>query len=211
MRSRKSTSKRRKPNSALTVAHHMKWTAGTHRIAAVLLNPSHDSKESDDEEGNSQSRDREFRNRRAAANRADAERIVSPDRHPPAGRRCEAGSKSRRGRAGRLCAEDLRHFADRAFRRPVKDDELDRLMAIWRRADGRCDGEKDPGPFDRSLARADRSGAGVARVFVPRRNRSRYESDGAAPHQRLRIGLAIVVFSLEQHARRRSVRLGPSR
>ena len=36
------------------------------------------------------------------------------------------------------CARDiLRNFANRAFRRPVRNDELDRLMAIWRRVNER--------------------------------------------------------------------------
>jgi hypothetical protein len=41
----------------------------------------------------------------------------------------------------------IRRFADRAFRRPVKPDELDGLMTLWRKADA-----KSSGPFDRSLA-----------------------------------------------------------
>jgi hypothetical protein len=39
----------------------------------------------------------------------------------------------------------LRHFVDRAFRRPAKDDEVDRLMKLWKMAD------EDTGPLDRSL------------------------------------------------------------
>lgn len=39
----------------------------------------------------------------------------------------------------------LRHFANRAFRRPVQHDELDRLMKLWERVD------KDDVPLDRSL------------------------------------------------------------
>ncbi len=44
------------------------------------------------------------------------------------------------------CARRIvRHFADRAFRRPVNDDELARLMRLWEAA------EKDGGSFEQSL------------------------------------------------------------
>jgi mono/diheme cytochrome c family protein len=39
----------------------------------------------------------------------------------------------------------VRRFADRAFRRPAKDDEIDRLMQLWAMAD------KDGEPFERSI------------------------------------------------------------
>jgi hypothetical protein len=39
----------------------------------------------------------------------------------------------------------IRHFANRAFRRPVKDEELDRLMKLWSMAD------KDGEPFEQGI------------------------------------------------------------
>ena len=39
----------------------------------------------------------------------------------------------------------IRRFADRAFRRPAKDEEIDRLMKLWSMSDN--DGE----PFERSI------------------------------------------------------------
>jgi hypothetical protein len=141
-----------------TFGHHVTTTAGKHLIAVVLTNEFHDPKESDAAKGN----------RSLAVSRIeiDGPLHIEPTL-PESYRRLiirqpatdATDNKKSNGKpdakalatvtvARADCARDiLRNFANRAFRRPARDDELDRLMAIWRRVN-----EKDPtGPFDRSL------------------------------------------------------------
>ena len=106
----------------------------------------------------------------------------------------------------------LERFATRAYRRPVTGGEVARLAAVRR-----------PGPRERRRLRAGHPARrqavlGLAPVPLPRRARSAARRRGArplgrrsAPAQRVRAGLAALVFPLEQHARRRAVQAGRAR
>ena len=138
-----------------TYYHHMKIASGQHQFAVVLANPFHDPKESDAKKGNrnlalvSMEVEGPPRNDPPALSEMYLRVVIRQPKSEGRGKPTNDDDDAKAVAAERAdCAREvLRHFADRAFRRPAKDDEIDRLMAIWRRGDA-----KDPGPFGRSLA-----------------------------------------------------------
>ena len=104
----------------------------------------------------------------------------------------EYGDQSRLDCARQVIAR----FAERAFRRPVLPDEVERVLA---------DLSTGPRPGrelrTRRPARAD-DGARLPAVLVPGRAR---RDARRSPADRVRAGQPALVFSLEQHARRRAV------
>jgi hypothetical protein len=151
-------------DSATRFSHRAKIAAGEHRITIALTNAFHDSTASDPSKRNRSLAVADFEiegplqtepllpesYRRIIICRPDSEARGKPaDGRHPADKPSDSKKDQKAIAAERAdCARQvLRHFAGRAFRRPVKNDELDRLTALWRRADA-----KAPGPFDRSLA-----------------------------------------------------------
>ena len=67
------------------------------------------------------------------------------DRMPESYKRVFVATPSAKVANSEAAEKILRNFATRAFRRPVRDDELARLMKLWTKAD------KDGRPFERSI------------------------------------------------------------
>ena len=148
--------------------HHVNVTAGKHRIAIVLTNPFHKLDENDEAKGNRSLVVSRLEidgplhveptlpesYRRLIIRQPATDTANKPADDKKLDNKQSSGKQDAKAIAAITvaradCARDiLRNFANHAFRRPVKDDELDRLMAIWRRVN-----EKDPtAPFDRGLA-----------------------------------------------------------
>ncbi|HVZ64105.1 MAG TPA: DUF1592 domain-containing protein [Opitutaceae bacterium] len=70
---------------------------------------------------------------------------VTPDRMPESYRRVMVAQPSATVTKAEAAEKIVRHFASRAYRRPVRDDEVARLMALWAKADS------DGRPFERSI------------------------------------------------------------
>ncbi len=119
----------------------LRATAGDHRLAIAFTNEFTDEK----------SKDELRRDRALTISKIDVEGPLGP---PP----FEALPESHRKiflapLKGRASADEraeaarkiIRRFASRAFRRPAKDEEIERLMKLWSMAD------KDGEPFERSM------------------------------------------------------------
>ena len=130
-----------------TYAHRVKAGAGSHRIALAIVGGSADSNEKQSHKEKSDSRKKSLLG--VVNLEIDGPSDVGP-KLPESYRRiviCVPAAESQDKPSGKQdskaaaadradCARRvLQHFANRAFRRPVKDAEVDRLMAIWREAD----------------------------------------------------------------------------
>ncbi len=90
----------------------------------------------------------------------------------------------------------VRRFADRAFRRPIADEELNRLMQLF------ASGDRADQPFAQFAAGAHRDPRQPA-ISLPRRARSTARrSEIRASIGRVGAGVATVVLPVEQYARR---------
>ncbi|HWA08580.1 MAG TPA: DUF1592 domain-containing protein [Opitutaceae bacterium] len=69
----------------------------------------------------------------------------TPDRMPESYRRVMIAQPSPLLSKPAAAEKIIRHFASRAYRRPVQEDEVTRLMAVWAKADS------DGRPFDQSI------------------------------------------------------------
>ena len=99
--------------------------------------------------------------------------------------------------------EIVARFADKAFRRPSRPEEVERLLKLYDKA------EKEGERFEDRVRLALEGRPGLARLPVPRRaGPARPRARDELPRRRIRAGLAAVVLPLEQHARRRAVRPG---
>ena len=106
-------------------------------------------------------------------------------------------------RRARPPARSSRRFADRAFRRPVKPEEVERLLKLYDQA------EKEGERFEDRVRLALEGVLVWPALPVPRRARpARRQAGDELPDQRVRAGQPALVLPLEQHARRRAVRPG---
>ncbi len=142
-------------SEAATYEHPIRIESGSHRVAVAMVGPPHTEKS---KSANSSS----DRSTLAIVN-LEIEGPIAEHPTPPESYRriviCQPATESGGGKTHAAtdpkaaaveradCARRvIRKFADRAFRRPATDEEVSRLMTLWRKADAR-----DPGPFDRSL------------------------------------------------------------
>jgi hypothetical protein len=112
-------------------------TGGRHRVAATFLNPFQDPYESDAKKARSRALHFDY---------AEIEEPILDDKQPPPEpyQRIMVADPAKVGR-DEAARQIIRHFADRAFRRPVDDEQLDRLMKVF------ATGEGERQSFEQSL------------------------------------------------------------
>jgi len=115
--------------------------AGVHRLAIAFTNEFRDPKASDSVR----------RDRALDVSKLEVDGPLGPlpfEAMPESHRKLliaplKAGASSEE--RAEMARQIIRRFADRAFRRPAKDEEIDRLMKLWSMSDN------DDEPFDRSI------------------------------------------------------------
>jgi hypothetical protein len=124
---------------------------------------------------------------------------ITPDRMPGSYNRLMVAQPSDTVTKAQAAEQIIRPFTSRAFRRPVREDEVQQLMAFWKQADAGH-------TFNESLQLTLQTVLASPQFLFRVEAEPQPGEPGQHPHaRRLRAGLAALLFSLEQHARRRVV------